>query len=1039
MAIPPKILFPTEEPGYSTNLVNQTISGIADETTTSLLVNGSSGNVTFTPGGSGDLPWTFTTMLSEGDNVFNVTTRDSSGNTSAAATINIVLTTEDNLNVVVSPPTGITLERSRDSVTISVIENPEPEIIGYNFYGSEEPGGGTQGFYLLNRQIIQEPSFFNEETVVLSEEVSTSGDTRTSFKVEQVIRNNYFSYTHNRTTQQLGNKPLTEPNHYVVTAVAFDNVLQQQVESPYSSELGSNPLLLDTSVRDLQLRTTADVQQSYIDQILTTNPSIDVKPGTVTRDIHINPPSDEFERLYIIQDFMHRSQSFLTLVALDDADGDGVSDPVLESTYKLRLKEALLIPDENEDQVQQLIDDSFTKLAGNVNIKRKEAQSSIGQVLFYTRTSPNRDASINAGALIETISDETTPAVQFQVLTDFTLSSNNKENYFNPTTQRYEVTLDVQAIVEGDSGNVDADKIQVIVSGVDAVFGCTNNNPTEFGQDLESNISLAQRAVLAFVSVDAGTEGGYLATTLGTPNISRAKIISANEDLMMRDIDPLRLIHTFGMVDIYIQGSLSKTISENFGFTYATKKGEQVLIQNTQLFHFRVQNNNVDIDNPIFDVISVNNVSKSANYDLEGFAIIGDGQVINLDETLPANQAIGLDPSDVILVSYRYRDSEPYVFEVQPVESIVSVVGEISGTLSVENYSLQKLDDPLTYGNSTIATDKMQIKFANGLPTGGIISITDEEILLLAENETELSRFGIDPDTVVVTDNTNTITYQRDIDYILIEGDQNSLSRLKRTPESSITSGQTVFVDYEAGENMTVNYNVNSLLNEVQTRIDTMRHLTADVIVKNSIKTPIDFDMKVLLEEGSDQASIDRQIRTAVARLLSDKQIGENIYQSDVINAVENINGVSHLVVPFTKMVKANNSYVLKEPYQGEWSDFQTVNVTSYKSNGKLSWETLPTGGPTNLYRGVFENDIELSLVSKASLVAEAPGRAFIDSEGYLYVSPRLGPIADAKITTTYVVSGASGARDIEFSDIEYGSVGTLIITYDFVQKFRGF
>jgi hypothetical protein len=138
-------------------------------------------------------------------------------------------------------------------------------------------------------------------------------------------------------------------------------------------------------------------------------------------------------------------------------------------------------------------------------------------------------------------------------------------------------------------------------------------------------------------------------------------------------------------------------------------------------------------------------------------------------------------------------------------------------------------------------------------------------------------------------------------------------------------------------------------------------------------------------------------------------------------------------------MVKANNSYVLKEPYQGEWSDFQTVNVTSYKSNGKLSWETLPTGGPTNLYRGVFENDIELSLVSKASLVAEAPGRAFIDSEGYLYVSPRLGPIADAKITTTYVVSGASGARDIEFSDIEYGSVGTLIITYDFVQKFRGF
>ena len=1038
MASIPVINFPTTAPGFSTNLISQTIKGTTASDTKSNLVNGSDSGVTYS---SGDVQWTFVTMLEEGDNVFNVVAVDSGDTQSAAATITISYTTIDNLNVILSPPTGITLERGKNFVKISILENPEPEVIGYNFYGSENAGGGTDGFTLLNSELITESDFFTENTVVLSETVTTSGDIRTTNIIEQTSKDYYFAYTHNRIEQVLGTKPITEANHYVVTAVGFDNTLQQQVESSYSAELGAAPILLDTSIRDLPGRTTVDVQESYIQEILETDDSIDVKPGTVTRDIHINPPSDEFERLYIIQDFMHRSQSFLTLLEFDDPNGDDESDDILTTPNKLRLKEALLVPDENVDEVQQLIDDAFTKLAGNVNVTRKDEQQSVGQVLFYTKKTPTSDSTISAGGIVETVSDETTEAVQYSVLTDFTLRLTDLENYYNSTTNRYEITLDIQAIEAGSQGNVDADKIRLVVGGIDPIFEVTNPNPTEFGQDIESNASLAQRAQLAFVSVDAGTEAGYLATTLGTPNVERAKIISAGETLMQRDMDPLRLVHTYGKVDIYVQGSLQTTYTNTFGFTFATEKDERALIQSVPFFHFRTTNDNVTVSKPIYSVIEVKNVTKSANYDITGFEIIGDGNVIDLDESLTANQSIGLDPTDVIQISYRYRDSDPYIFENQPVEAIMTVEGTESEILAEENYVLQKLEDPLSFGNSTSAQDQMSLVYSasNGLPLGNMTEITNESHILTGENEVELSLYGVDTDTIVVTDSVGLTTYIKDTDYIIDPGDMKTKTTIKRITTGAISSGSTVFVSYEAGENFNVTYAVNTLLQSVQARVDNMRHLTADVVIKGAIKTYIDFDMTVVLEQGTDQTSVDRKIRTAIAKLLADKQIGESVYQSDVIHTIENISGVVYVVVPFTKMVKASGSQVVREEMNTDWTAYQTINVTTYKSNRALSWTTSEGGGPDTAFRGVFENDIQTTLTDDLDSVAELAGRSYISSDGYVYISPALGNISDADISITYIVGNASGARDILFSDIEYGAVGTLTITYDFVAKFQGF
>ena len=69
MSLQPTITFPTNSPGYSTNLEQQTIRGTTDPTTESIIVNGSTDGVSYV---SGDVSWTFVTLLEEGENIYSV-------------------------------------------------------------------------------------------------------------------------------------------------------------------------------------------------------------------------------------------------------------------------------------------------------------------------------------------------------------------------------------------------------------------------------------------------------------------------------------------------------------------------------------------------------------------------------------------------------------------------------------------------------------------------------------------------------------------------------------------------------------------------------------------------------------------------------------------------------------------------------------------------------------------------------------------------------------------------------------------------------
>jgi hypothetical protein len=1024
----PQILFPTTEPTFSTNLSYLTLRGTSEIGVSSILVNGVTAGTTVDVSGN----WSWSGNLRAGQNTFVVQALKN-GSFSTTDTVSVIYNDRLDTSQLVDLPTGIRLRQGRNVCTVEVPLLTNSSFIGFNFYGSEDPSGGSNGYTLLNSEPLSNVLFFEDQRTVLSKTVSKSGDQETTTTVEKIERINFTEYTHNRISQPLGNKPITEKNHYVVTTVIFDPFNKVLIESGYSEELSGTPIVVDTRLKEIDIRTEQDFRLSLIDQMLQTNPDLDLKPGQVLRDVVVDPASSLFARMFTILRFMNTSQSFPTLLAFDDANGDEISDPVLTSSAKNALRLALLVPEDSADLVQQLIDSAFDKLAGNVNKTRLPAREAIGEVTVFTKRRPDKNATVQAGAILETLADtvNNTPAIRFECLSGFVLRVADIENYYNSSRNRYEFKIPIRAAVAGTSGNVDSGKIITPISGFDPIFGVVNEFATAFGEDLESNASLASRATLAFMSVDSGTEAGYFSNTVSVKGVTRAKIVKADDDLMQRDLDSLREIHNFGKVDIYVQGKNNRQVSEAFGFSYRKVREEQFYIQNKNFFRFKTINPLVDEAHPIFKILEVRNISKNLAYDLTNAYVTNDGNVIDLDENNLTNQLVGLGVNDIVRVSYIYRRSDNVKFNNQPVERIISISGSKSGDLTSANFQLVRKDDPLLLGRSTSARDEVAFYYANGVPNAEMEVVDGETLVLIGTQTQDLANVGVDVSTIEVKNSTGD-SFTLNVDYEIVLGDIKTPTGIKRTSQSGIPSGSSVYVSYEAGELMTVTYEINDILTTVQDKIDNMRHLTADVVVKSAQPTLIDLEFTVSLDSGAEAVTVDRNIRTTLTNFLANAKLGQSIYQSDIISAVEKVTGVQFVVVPLTKMVKSKGVQVVRELMTNpQFQVYQSGNVTAYKSIEKIDSKTTAGGGPDYEFRGIFENDFLLDMQDSDTTVSTAAGRGYINADGELVVSTRKDSDPNgSKWTVTYIVGDEEGAKDILISDIEYVQIATLKITY---------
>lgn len=1075
--------------------------------------------------------------LELGNNVIQLRTIDVSGGVSAASTANITRVKASS-DIVSQIPTAIRLRRRRDRIVLRVAK---PNLVtdtgnrisddvllvpsttsfrGFNFYASTTPAG-TAGYYRINDKPVQTPLTYEEDVLTTSNDLAiwdnttlkkirlkiteendlgqelairldkvydaaSLGDklrinsTLDSYRLQELVE---FSHTRSGGTgiinsDQWVNVADSEPLYYVVSGVYYDSAQGVEIETPYSQEVLGAPLVIDTTIQGLPKREFKDVTTAYMNAIMRVNQDIGIIPGSTTRDVSIDPFASETERLWFLLDFVHRCGSVLTLLQIDDADGDGTSDDPTLSAYKQALKAALSL--QSDAAVQGLIDRQFDKLAGNVGKSRLPGRPAVGQAVLYTTSKPVRDVVIPADSFVSANADPdlNLPSVRFRIGGSYVISVRNIDSYYNFEKKRWQIIVDIVCETSGDVGNRAAGTIKSI-AGVSGVL-ITNDESTIFGKDRETNAELAERTLLGFSSVDAGTEGGYASTAAEQRSIIKSKIVKSGDTLMMRDYDTVRKKHAGGKVDIWIQGTRERTVSETFAFTYEIARDIQLQIIDLSTLTFRVLDSRVTLSTPIIEILSnnsqgfgVRNVTTGQSYDLTGLTVI-DYQTFRLNTgvTQPTTMI-----DDLLTADYRFRVVNKFFFSYQPARRIISVTGEVSGALDpTTNYSLYKTDDPLLNGESTIAQDYLSLIQFGGRPSGSSISVNNEAHVLIGTFQEPLGAVGINTKTVRVFSADRSTEYDGPDtsapDFDLIEGTPTTPALIVRTSSSSIGSGDSISVDYSHDENFTVTYVINDLLQQFQNIINTRKHTTADVLVKQAVDNSLDVETTVQLQKGKTRDKVDPLIQTNVSIELNRKTIGQGSAQSDLIRAIDSTTGVEYQVVPFGRMAYSDGSRKLRETVLSTYVHVGSLDIggnLAYLLTNALVNPTTDGGGLMTEHHGVFQDTEGMTLATSLASVATGPNQAFIignagviivgysddatlesagfvtseDKENERYrrtanhvvVALPLGSDLTADTpdkhdyAVSYVIRGDSGAHDIVASQVEYISLGNLILT----------
>jgi len=274
--------------------------------------------------------------------------------------------------------------------------------------------------------------------------------------------------------------------------------------------------------------------------------------------------------------------------------------------------------------------------------------------------------------------------------------------------------------------------------------------------------------------------------------------------------------------------------------------------------------------------------------------------------------------------------------------------------------------------------------------------------------------------------------------------------------------------------------------------VDTAKHLTADVVTKDAIPVPVDITGTVVVQNTSNRSvtipQVDGLVRTALEQFFTALTIGEPVRQSDILNVLDDVTGVSYVVTPLTKMVAGDDAQIVREgvPSTSSTTDFlhitqwSTPTVNTYLLLNHLNWATSDAGGSETEARGVFANEERMEHQESRPNVSGVPlkkgaGRAFIIGSEGLYipgysddatlearfvfdsdpdvkaqqidakrqeltqnrilVTLETGASAtlpsDYDFTVTYIVSGSTGVANVEPGPAEYLVTGTIDFSYD--------
>lgn len=287
-------------------------------------------------------------------------------------------------------------------------------------------------------------------------------------------------------------------------------------------------------------RSFSEIVSSMIDRLRLTQPDLDTKPGTVSRDLFVDVQADQLSQLYNILLEVSERQALATTSGAD-----------------------------------------LDRLAANFGLSRNTGTSASGIAVFGT-SSIISDIQIPAGTILNSKSGAT-----FETVGNFTISTSDKGQLASTANRirkslnlaglnsSYAIEIPIQALRPGTFGNVAP--FQINSSNLGEALSVTNIVATFGGGNREVDSSFRARILSIFSGSNIGTSAGYKNAILTAEGISDSIIIEPGNSLMLRDgtetIETNNGSHriidsgTGGKVDAYLLGRNIISNSESFIYT----------------------------------------------------------------------------------------------------------------------------------------------------------------------------------------------------------------------------------------------------------------------------------------------------------------------------------------------------------------------------------------------------------------------------------------------------------------------------------------
>lgn len=289
-----------------------------------------------------------------------------------------------------------------------------------------------------------------------------------------------------------------------------------------------------------------EIVSIMMEQLKLVQPNLDTKPGTVSRDLFIDLPADQLEKLYKLISIVSDKQSPDTAIATD-----------------------------------------LDRYAANYRLTRRYGTPALG-VAIFTINSIFSDIPIPSGSIVTSKS-----GLNFKTIGNYIFSASDKGRHAATASRikkslqvagisdKYAIEVPIQASRPGISGNVSS--YQITTHNLDFDIKVINLASTSGGVDGESDSQFRTRVSSLFSGANTGTALGYKNAVLGINGISDALIVEPGNSLMLRDGTEIievndgtkRIISsgTGGKVDIYILGKQLVEVAESFIFTDSSGVG----------------------------------------------------------------------------------------------------------------------------------------------------------------------------------------------------------------------------------------------------------------------------------------------------------------------------------------------------------------------------------------------------------------------------------------------------------------------------------